>query len=231
MDKQELTKHKMLAGQTLIETLAAAFIMVMGVTAAAGLAIYVFGASTNIIKQIIATGLAREGVEAVKNMRDTNWLQDSAAADCWDYQTGNNASICYKSWLTAMYNISPAGGTKSYTLTVNPSAANFWVLTQQTSNKFGLNKRFSLADVAGSGFAGLFVPEIASGDGDSDYYREIKLTELTNAPFNQDNFHRILVQSRVWWTDKKCPRSQTFDSAGAACKVELQYDLTNWKNY
>ena len=59
-------------GQTLIETLAAVFILVMGVSASVGLAIYAFNTSGGVVKQIIATGLAREGLEAVRNMRDSN---------------------------------------------------------------------------------------------------------------------------------------------------------------
>ena len=49
----------------------------MGVSSAVGLAIYAFNSSSSVTKQIIATGLAREGIEAVKNMRDTNWLQQT----------------------------------------------------------------------------------------------------------------------------------------------------------
>src|SRR4051812_47761986 len=91
------TRHK---GQTLIETVAGIFILVMGITAAVSLAIYALGASTNITKQIIGTGLAREGVEAVKNMRDTNWLKlTSIDTNCYDYTTGANSAKCYKDWL------------------------------------------------------------------------------------------------------------------------------------
>jgi hypothetical protein len=39
--------------------------MIMGITAALGLANYSLNASSNIVKQLVAVGLAREGVEAV----------------------------------------------------------------------------------------------------------------------------------------------------------------------
>ncbi len=89
-------------GQTLIETLAAIFILTMGVTAGVGLADYALGSSTSIAKDLIGTGLAREGIEAIKNMRDTNWLQAGPInTNCYDFSnpSGNDGS-CYKSWLT-----------------------------------------------------------------------------------------------------------------------------------
>ena len=88
-------------GQTLIETLAALFILFMGVGAATGLAVYAFSASGNINKQIIATGLAREGMEAVRNMRDTNWLNGPLMPNgCYNYATCQaNQASCYLNWL------------------------------------------------------------------------------------------------------------------------------------
>lgn len=224
-------KSKAALGQTLIETLAAAFILVMGITAAAGLAIYAFGASTNIVKQIIATGLAREGVEAVKNMRDTNWLRDTLAANCWDYKSSANTAFCYKNWLNSFYDLSPPSGMKSYVLSNDAASQSFWVLSREDAGKFGLNKKFSQSDVNSSNFIGFFESEKVKRDGDSDYYREIEISEQSSPPFDHSEFHRLLVKSRVWWVDKKCPRVQTFSEANAACKVELQYYLTNWKNY
>ncbi len=72
-------------GQTLIETLVASFILVMGITAALTLATYSLGATNNIRQQTIGLGLAREGLEVVKNMRDTNWLRGTSSSDCYDF--------------------------------------------------------------------------------------------------------------------------------------------------
>src|SRR5581483_10854366 len=92
-------------GQTIIETVAALFILVMGVGAATGLAIYALNSSTNVTKQIIGTGLAREGLEAISNMRDTNWMRNALGTaqnsnGCYDY-TQNQAgqASCYPHWL------------------------------------------------------------------------------------------------------------------------------------
>ncbi|MFA5991430.1 MAG: hypothetical protein WC794_04255 [Candidatus Doudnabacteria bacterium] len=222
------------AGQTLIETLAALFILVMGVTAATGLAIYSFSASTSITKQIIATGLAREGIEVVKNMRDTNWLKQSPIdTNCYNYasSTAFNAS-CYKSWLNATggYNIGNPPVTP-VRLGINGTFANnasaVWVSTRANSN-WGLNFN-SGAAMANSSFTG-FYSSANVANGSSGFYRQIVLTENNTGNYSQAEFHRLVVESRVWWTDKKCPKRTTWPGLGK-CSVSLVTNLTNWKDY
>jgi type II secretory pathway pseudopilin PulG len=69
------------SGQTLIETIAAIAILVSALSSAVGLAIYSMRDNERAKAQIIAMNLAREGVEAVRNMRDTNWLLASVSND------------------------------------------------------------------------------------------------------------------------------------------------------
>src|SRR3990167_3392339 len=85
-------------GQTIIETVIGIFIMVMGITAAIGLATYSLSASTTVVKQMVGMGLAREAIEAVKNMRDTNWLKGSLVNTCWNYQNSSLTANCYQGW-------------------------------------------------------------------------------------------------------------------------------------
>lgn len=88
------------SGQTLIETVIAIFILVSGIAAAVGLAIFALSNSQNLTRQMVAVGLAREGVEAVKNMRDTNWLKQATIdSDCYNPKSLLNDAKCYKRWL------------------------------------------------------------------------------------------------------------------------------------
>lgn len=229
------------AGQTLIETVVAIFILVMGIVAALGLAIYALNASTNLTKQIVAVGLAREGLEAVRNMRDTNWLKLALDNDCYDYVTTNEDAHCYKDWLDhggtwnnsgndRGYKMDP-GGTTSYLLTVDSNTSNkFWNLQQESQNKWGLDAASGNTDISGSSFAGLFVNN-DKANGTSDFYRKIILQADTNPPFDQNIGPRLLVTAQVWWVDKRCPRVQSYDAAQATCKLQLQTYLTNWKTY
>jgi Tfp pilus assembly protein PilV len=95
-----MIKHiKFQSGQTLIETIAAIFILTMALTAGLGLTIYVLSHSKTTLDEIVATNLAREGIDVVKNMRDTNWLEsDAKAVAPWDLQdcTLNGKTVqCY----------------------------------------------------------------------------------------------------------------------------------------
>jgi Tfp pilus assembly protein PilV len=190
-------------GQTLIETLAAAFILTMGITATTGLAIYAFNSSSGIVKQIIATGLAREGLEAVRNMRDTNWLQDSLGTNnCYNFPiSAANRANCYANWLNKYYCIDPANnsgnacnGTASgalsvaYNLTFSSALSNFWVLTPQLSGAQNYGLLYDANNLANSTVTGFYNTGSgitcanganAGGLAISDYCRKIIITKLT----------------------------------------------------
>lgn len=181
------------SGQTLIETVVAIFIFSMGITAALGLSVYAFSTSTSITKQIVGTGLAREGIEAVKNMRDSNWLQDTLGTQansngCYDFSTSQaGKASCYKSWLgnsggTVPFCLNPTSGNgpcvgdiSSYNnvLRFDPAAANFWVKFRQT-NSHGYGLTFNPATTSplsgfySDGINGDGTNGIACQDGASD---------------------------------------------------------------
>jgi len=210
-----------LSGQTLIETLAAIFILVMGVTAATGLAIYAFNSSTSITKQIIATGLAREGVEAVKNMRDTNWLKQSPIdTDCYNYETAATDVNCYKDWLnpTGGFNISnpPAVGLRLGIDSASAATSPIVWAYFRTNSNWGLDFDPG-ANMGAVSFNGFYkISDISNGvaNGSSEYYRQILLTEDSSGIYNHSEYHRLIVESRVWWTDKKCPKSTSWPGLG-----------------
>jgi Tfp pilus assembly protein PilV len=235
-------------GQTLIETLAAAFILAMGISASVGLAIYALNSSSGTVQQIIATGLAREGLEAVRNMRDTNWLQDTLVTNgCYNYVTSqSSAAPCYENWLgsgtgAVPYCIKPSSSScngsdvsDTYYLGFNSSSQNLylWTLSKDSSN-FGLNFNDPAASAVWE-TNGFYSPG-PSGcvNSSSGYCREITITKSTPAPYNMDttNLPLVEVQSQVWWTNTKCPKSASFSSASVTCRLELDTYLTNWKNF
>ena len=250
--KKSFSKIKFQTGQTLIETMAAMFILVMGISAAVGLAVYAFNSSTSITRAIVATGLAREGLEAVRNMRDTNWLQDTLVVNgCYDYVTQtNNKANCYQSWLgknnatPPPYCILPSPGgscngndaSDSYFLGFDYTTPNFWVLKPDNSN-FGLS-----FDSTNGGSGGFYYPGngnngTSCSGSNSGFCRKIIITryskDLHNAvsPYDKDQYLSLVkVQAQVWWTDKKCPAVSDWPGAGP-CSLELDTYLTNWKNY
>jgi hypothetical protein len=225
-------------GQTLIETVVAAFILTMGISAAVGLALYAFGTSSNVTKQIIATGLAREGAEAVKNMRDANWLKLTTDSTCYNYATGASDAKCYLQWL-APNGCAGNGNDKGYCMDpANPNGTTYvlssefnanrklWNLNLENS-KFGLDFNGQVDDV---NFKGFYSPNTSSVVGSSGYFRKITLKKNSNAPYNQNIGPELIVISQVWWMDKRCPVSADWPGQGK-CSIEIQSTLTNWKNY
>jgi hypothetical protein len=208
MQTKHLKNTSQHQGQTLIETLVAAFMLIMGVSAAVGLAIYAFNSSTNITKQLIANGLAREGIEAIKNMRDTNWLQDTLVQNgCYDFAAGQpNHANCYFNWLgnpggAVPFCLNPTSGngpctgdivTYNNVLHFDSSYSFFWIKNRQSAvNGYGLSFDPTLSSGQGfytTGANGLSCSDGASQNGlaISDYCRKIVLTKVTTAgtPFD-----------------------------------------------
>ncbi len=200
-------------GQTLVETMVAVFILVMGITAAAGLAIYSLNATSLVNKQVAGMGLAREGVEALKNMRDTNWLQA---------RSFDGSCNCYTDWLTSYYSLQVPGGTQTFTLDFTPYNSQPWVLTGETKN-------FSLSydDEARNGR--FYFPNTNGGKA-SDFSRRVTIDQYSRAPYDGTS-PRLTATVDVWWNDKKCPNANTYEESKPACRVRLQTYLTNWRNY
>jgi hypothetical protein len=264
-----IKKFRFQQGQTLIETMVACFILIMGINAAVGLAIFALSSSTNITKQIVGMGLAREGIEAVRNIRDTNWLkQTSINLDCYNYATGNTSpdypaanggARCYKNWLTevqyygvsaATFDIDPGViSPQNMIIAYDPQSTGdrFWrlgpVIAAIGLGNWGLRFSTATSTAAFGGYYSLLPADLTNGisstdvDGDDHtgtrYFRTIVLTRenTPNPPYGQVEFNRLRVDSRVWWTDKKCPVATTWATTKATCRIELTTYLTNWKNY
>ncbi len=231
-DRSPLVNMYNQQGQTLIETLVAAFILVMGIVAALGLASYSLSATSNIRQQTIAMGLAREGIEVVKNMRDTNWLRDTRSSNCKDFLSGQNTAFCYKNWLTASngYDLNPGGQPGSFInhfyLDYNSAATLPWSLVP-SNDEFGLNL------VVNTQTPSLLyqASRTQATTGNSIFARRITIeADNSFAPFNDSTTGpRLKITSEVWWKAKGC--DMTILPVNSKCKVTLSTYLTNWRNF
>lgn len=234
----KLKSHRQ-AGQTLFETMVAAMVLVMGIAAAVALAVFSIGASSTVSKQLIAVGMAREAIEVIKNMRDTNWLQANLSNTCYDfYEQANNGAFCYQEWLnnSGGYNIDPGAslvGNYILQLDNNPLQEKSWILTNVTNNPmYGMD--YYKASAAGNDDirTGLYKPtEGPVSSSSTKMGRKITITKQTNMlAFNKSTGPRLKVRVDVWWADKRCPVSEDVPT-GSACVVTLETYLTNWKDY
>lgn len=203
-------------GQTLIETIMGIFILTTGLAAGLGLAIYAFGASSSIAEKIVGTGLAREGVESVRRMRDSNWLAGTLS-DCGSGQQ------CYANWLSSPYNISGATGSGlEYRLVFNPlSQTNKWTLSLSSPSD---NFRLYVEPQGG-------LSHIVSAES-SNFFRKINIIyQDINPPYGPAS-PLVLVRSTVWWHERNCPTITYFvNPSDTTCKIITEELLTNWRNY
>jgi hypothetical protein len=77
---------KNIKGETIAETMIALTILAMGITMTSTLMANSLR-NVNVSKtRIVAVNIAREGIEAMRNIRDTNWLKFSGKRRmCWNY--------------------------------------------------------------------------------------------------------------------------------------------------
>ena len=89
-----LKKNK--KGEIILETIIAMGILAIGITTSSALLSSSIRNMNSSKNRIIAVNIAREGIEAVRNIRDTNWLKFQAnIRKCWnhnpDTDTCNNS--------------------------------------------------------------------------------------------------------------------------------------------
>jgi putative endonuclease len=84
-------KCKSGGGFTLIETITAIFILITGILALSSLISYFVSTSSISSQRLIAIYLTQEGIEIVRNLRDTNLLSGRS----WNYGLTSCSSGCY----------------------------------------------------------------------------------------------------------------------------------------
>lgn len=111
-------------GFTLLEVMVSAAVLTVGVGTMMVLVSNSLHALNVAKNRTIAVNLAQEGIEIVRNIRDTNWVQNlpydngfSAGSYCLDYQDADAASlvpcvdpVLYRDSTTGAYSHNPSGG-------------------------------------------------------------------------------------------------------------------------
>ena len=243
------------SGQSLIETLVAIFILVTALSVGLGLAIYASSNTTRTKNQIIATNLAREGLEVVRMFRDTNWLKAEDDAGVDDLYTAFGGCMygllpstwrpCYPEAFDEPYDIEASSSANDYRIFFNPSAETDWEI--DTSN--GTENYLLCLHTDGT-----YRHNNPGGSGitcdSSQFARRVSISVgNTSAPFTPSESNpaalgfppnygghspELVVTSTVVWQGKRCPaftssvNPLTFTTP---CKLTMSERLTNWKDY
>lgn len=162
--------------------------------------------STNSKNRFEAIAIAREWIEWLTNMRDTNWMNFQANIDdCWN--TINYDSNCITWWASQI-------ATWSY------------IMYKNTDNRWYLSQINVPWDYSSWTYRNAFEVKL-----DNEWFytqswwvtqikplftREIIISYLPTTPALQ----KMKVTSLVWWADSSSTKNQ---------KVKLETILTNWK--
>ncbi len=211
------------SGESLVEVIMAIFVVAIGASVAATLVVTSFQSNNFSRDNLIAVNLAAEGIEAVRSIRDTNWLQYSFdRTNCWNIKPD---AIC-----SSPYQLITSGN-----YTVHEDLNNRWQIDPIVSGDLNLKNAnddedipysLKLVNLFGSNQPDLkfYVPkdfvcslpciELPDENANLRFYRMIK---ILNQPSDND-VKTINVQSLVQW------RSQ-----GIIHQVSFATQLTNYQ--
>lgn len=167
-----------------------------------------FQLSNHVKSKIQAIAIAREWIEAMSNIRDTNWiLFPKNTNDCW--RTLNYDSLCLSWWGNLISH------NKHYKIYSNND--HRWILEEPTTAP-------SNYDITHSGYLNFYKIQLD----DNWYYTQ---TWTTNN-FKRNEIYTREIYTNIIWTGSLQVKSivQWKDVARSTThKVELENILTNWK--
>lgn len=216
-----LTKLKSRRGETLIEVFVATIVLVVGALSATRL-FAVATINNQLTKErVIATNLAREGLEAVRTIRDTNWLRFAGERrTCWN---NLDLSECNDSDLNGVPD-TVIGHRQNYIVKFDTSSYR-WEL-----DATGLSERLDITDgvdAEDEKYRLQVTDDLYNHSGvvadNTVYYREI-YTEYLNDDQTQDastdeSANVLRVTAKVQWYDR-----------GKISNVTLTTILTDYLN-
>lgn len=218
--------HKKSDGFTLVEVIISIAILVMVIFASTSLLVSIIRSNSNNMSTLIAYGLAQEGIEGVRNMRDSSWLlnanfqtnlPDGSKPFVFDFPKDVNDkryyTIDYQSFETSLLDLD-AGGLAD----VAPWRLNDITVGGAEETSY-VESADTLLDKVKS--TGPDEVQYRHGGGDPSIFHryiileplEHKLSEGTSLGYEK----KLRVTSVVSWKDAQ------------AHEVRLTTELTDWK--
>lgn len=211
--KRKLTHLRTIAGLVLTEALVSIASLTLGVMVL-GTIITNAVSTTQVSKDyLLAQNLVTEAIETVKNIRDTNWLLQPTNRNCWLVLSPITGSRCGTTAAVggnyiAVFNnprwiLQSSGATGELDL-----AANIANLASQESYRLYIDS----LNLSGGGTADFYRDSAGSGALGiaSDFYRNIKFTEITDSNGDGTNdFARLEII--VEWLEGSKVRNITRD--------------------
>ena len=93
-NKMEFSPFKSGGGFTLLEVLVALFVIIVGLMGGMSAILKTLTLFSFSSSKLTAAYLAQEGIEIVRNVRDTNWLEARTTSNAWDEGLDNCSAGC-----------------------------------------------------------------------------------------------------------------------------------------
>lgn len=190
-------------GETLIEVLVA--IVMIGLAFAAITRVMGASQNTNSITEhtTVALSLADEGLEAVRQIRDGNWLRYSGMRrTCWNFLSDNDGSGMIDGGdAPCSTAINPRIASGSYLLDISPATYE-WFATSSGAGALNINGLLpESAHLFLDTTTGLYRPQISgSGETLSRYYREIFISYPDTGDATTST--QMQAEALVQWLDQ-----------------------------
>jgi type II secretory pathway pseudopilin PulG len=211
------SKTKKIPGETLIEVLAAVVLFVLIITTTFSLLNRATSTNVDVRNRVTALSIARDGIEAIRNVRDTNWLKYSGNKDAnW---------LCIDTSSTDCPTKIDTDGEDFYTIEFSDTDKRYYL-----SNPIGTEARLNITPGSLSDGAAKFqlyktpigrYSHASSGNTTTIFYRQLELIAISNDPCGVgDCTQRYLdVTARVQWVED-----------GQVQKLNLETRLFNFFN-
>lgn len=201
---------------SLVEVLVSMVILVLWITWTYNIYFRTMYLSESSKNRLTAIEMAREWIEAVTNIRDTNWLNYWADyKNCWNVLNYNVSCVNNNTTTNDIL-------AWSYILGRNPD--NKWILTTKTAWVYS-TKTYRDEFQVGLDTNWFYTQNPSwSAINWPLFSREIKITypEDTNSNWSIDsNDEKMQIKSLVQWIDSSTTKVQ---------KIEFETILSNWKN-
>lgn len=193
--------------ESLIETLIAITVIVLATTAAMSVLRTATTGNEIIGKKVIAMNLAVEGFEALRNLRDTNYLLFSSDPDeCWNKINATDISTC--SSATEITD----GFTYYLTRSFTTDPFFKWTLARQTTTSQGYLTLFELDIDGGSDWESQMYAQstLASGPtitSDAVNRRLFRRLIAIDCPTSCDDYYNATIT--ITWTDHNVSKTLT----------------------
>lgn len=203
-------------GFTLVEVIVMMAVLTIGILGTLAVASVAVQSGVRNEQQAVAANLAREGVELVRSIRDSNWAAaaDGAGPGCWDYYPRTQEAAGQPLPGSCNPRFQSLSTPTNFAAYLNVGNGMPYLVQQASAQTENSVYRLCQDN------RGVFVPRLAPCTTSRTYFRRVTVSRAKDLGIDADDGTRkysILVQSRVTWPDR-----------GADDVIVEEY-LTDWR--